>query len=60
MKFIHVYNDEYFEGLVKNNLINKNSGFKIQHAFCVPEHMKFNKLAAKGGNGYQTGCISCC
>ena len=49
MKFIHVYNDEYFEGLVKNNLINKNSGFKIQHCFTVPEHMKFNKLAAKGG-----------
>ena len=49
MKFFHVYNDQYFDGLVKNNLINKNSGFKIQHSFCVPEHMKFNKLAAKGG-----------
>ena len=48
MKFIHVYNDEYFEGLVKNNLINKNTGFKIQHAFCVPDHKKFNVYAAKG------------
>ena len=48
MKFIHVYNDEYFEGLVKNNLINKNTGFKIQHCFTVPDHKKFNVYAAKG------------
>ena len=48
MKFFHVYNDEYFEGLVKNNLINKNTGFKIQHCFTVPDHKKFNVYAAKG------------
>lgn len=49
MKFFHVYSEQYFAGLVKNGLINKNTGFKIQHAFCVPEYMKFNNLAAKGG-----------
>lgn len=49
MKFFHVYNEQYFEGLVKNGLINKSTGFKIQHSFTVPDHMKFNKLAAKGG-----------
>lgn len=48
MKFFHVYNDKYFEGLVKNNLINKNTGFKIQHCFTVPEDLKFNRFAAKG------------
>ena len=41
MKFFHVYNDKYFEGLVKNGFINDNTGFKIQHAFAVPDEMKF-------------------
>lgn len=48
MKFIHVYNPQYFEGLVKNDLINDDSGFKIQHVFSLTEDMKFNQLAAKG------------
>jgi len=48
MKFFHVYNEEYFEGLVKNNLINEDSGFKIQSCFAVPIHMRFNTFAAKG------------
>ena len=49
MKFFHVYNEEYFEGLVKNGLINKDSGFKIQHVFSMPDHLKFNELAKRGG-----------
>lgn len=48
MKFFHVYNEKYFEGLVKNNLINEDSGFKIQHVFALTEDMKFNQFAAKG------------
>lgn len=48
MKFIHVYNEEYFDGLVKNDLINEDSGFKIQHVFALPEEKKFNQFAAKG------------
>lgn len=48
MKFFHVYNEKYFEGLVKNNLINEDSGFKIQHVFAMPEELKFNSIAAKG------------
>ena len=48
MKFIHVYNPQYFEGLVKNNLLNADSGFKIQHVFSLTDDMKFNQLAAKG------------
>ena len=49
MRFIHVYNEQYFDGLVKNNLIKDNTGFKIQHCFTVPDGIKFNKIAAKGG-----------
>lgn len=49
MKFIHVYNPRYFEGLVKNDLLNEDSGFKIQHVFSLTEDMKFNQLAAVGG-----------
>ena len=48
MKFFHVYNEKCYEGLVKNNLINEDSGFKIQHAFSVPGELKFNNFAAKG------------
>ena len=50
MKFFHVYNDWHIKGLEKNNLINEDTGFKIQHAFSVPGELKFNKIAAKGGN----------
>ena len=49
MKFFHVYNEKYFKGLEKNGLINKNTGFKIQHCFAMPEKSKFNYIAAKGG-----------
>lgn len=48
MKFFHVYNERCYEGLVKNDLLNEDSGFKIQHAFSVPEELKFNRFAAKG------------
>ena len=48
MKFFHVYNERSFEGLVKNGLINEDSGFKIQHAFSVPRDLQFNRFAAKG------------
>ena len=48
MKFFHVYNEDCFKGLEKNGLINKDTGFKIQHAFPMPEEKKFNKFAAKG------------
>jgi len=49
MKFFHVYNDDYFEGLEKNGMLNADSGFKIQHVFSMPEERKFNRYAAKGG-----------
>ena len=49
MKFFHVYNDWHLEGLEKNNLINEDTGFKIQHVFSMPGELKFNKFAAKGG-----------
>ena len=49
LKFFHVYNDWHIKGLEKNNLINEDTGFKIQHIFSMPEDLKFNKIAAKGG-----------
>ncbi len=48
MKFFHVYNEEYFDGLVKNNLINQDTGFKLQHDFPMDNRLKFNEFAAKG------------
>jgi len=48
MKFFHVYNEEYFEGLVKNNLINEDTGFKLMHVFRLPLHVRFNTIAVKG------------
>lgn len=52
MKFFHVYNDECIIGLEKNGLINKETGFKIQHCFAVPSHRLFNNYAAKGTKLY--------
>ena len=52
MKFFHVYNDDCFKGLEKNGLINKDTGFKIQQCWSVPEHLLFNKFAAKGTRLY--------
>ncbi len=52
MKFFHVYNEDCFKGLEKNNLINEDTGFKIQHCFAVPEDFKFNRFAAKGSKLY--------
>lgn len=52
MKFFHVYNEDCVKGLEKNGLLNKDSGFKIQHAFSVPENLKFNKFASKGSKLY--------
>ena len=53
MKFFHVYNEECIKGLEKNGMLNQDSGFKIQHAFSVPESRKFNQMAAKGSSLYQ-------
>ena len=48
MKFFHVYNERCFKGLEKNNLLNEDSAFKIQHVFSMPKEIKFNEFAAKG------------
>lgn len=49
MKFFHVYNEQCYEGLVKNDMLNEDSGFKIQHCFAVPKERQFNNIAAIGG-----------
>lgn len=49
MKFFHVYNEDCIKGLEKNGLINKDTGFKIQHAFSVPKDRLFNNYAKVGG-----------
>ena len=49
MKFFHVYNEKYFDGLVKNNLINSDTGFKLQHCFAMPFDQKFNEIAQPDG-----------
>jgi len=53
MKIFHVYEPEHFEGLVKNNFLNEDSGLKLQHIFTLPNRKKFNELAAKGGSLYE-------
>ena len=53
MKFFHVYNEECFEGLVKNGMLNQDSGFKVQNVFSVPRERQFHNIAAKGGKLHQ-------
>jgi len=48
MKFIHVYDAMSFDGLVKNDFINEDSGFKVQHDWPMPSQFKFNCVAKKG------------
>jgi len=48
MKFFHAYDSRGFDGLVKNDLINEDTGFKIQHVYSMPSNFKFNRVAAKG------------
>ncbi len=40
MKIFHVYEPEHFEGLLKNNFINEDTGFKLQHIFTLPDRRK--------------------
>ncbi len=49
MKFIHVYNEDFMKGLEINGFLNKDSGFKLQHCFCVPLERTFNNYAKVGG-----------
>ena len=49
MKFFHVYDERYYDGLVKNNLINEDTGFKIMNVFRMPDEFHFNSVARKGG-----------
>lgn len=49
MKFFHVYNEDCIKGLEKNGLINKDTGFKLQHCFAVPKERLFNNIAQIGG-----------
>ena len=48
MKFFHVYDERYYEGLVKNNFINEDTGYKLMNVFRMPEDKHFNTIAAKG------------
>ncbi|MBQ5777283.1 MAG: hypothetical protein IIV97_00550, partial [Oscillospiraceae bacterium] len=52
MKFFHVYNDDCYVGLEKNGLLNKDTGFKLQHGTRVPFERKFNDYAAVGSKFY--------
>jgi len=49
MKFFHVYDERYYEGLVKNNFINEDTGYKLMNVFRMPTEAHFNTVARKGG-----------
>lgn len=49
MKFFHVYDERYYEGLVKNNFINEDTGYKLMNVFRMPDSAHFNTVARKGG-----------
>lgn len=49
MKFFHVYDERYYEGLVKNNFINEDTGYKLMNVFRMPMEKHFNTIAKCGG-----------
>ena len=48
MKYFHVYDRRFFDGLVKHNFITEDTGFKLQHTYQMPSERKFNREAAIG------------
>ncbi len=52
LTFIHGYEPRYMQGLLQLGMFQKKDGLKVTQHYLTPEHMRFNVLAAKGGDLY--------
>ena len=52
LTFIHGYEPRYMQGLLQHGMFQKKDGLKVTQHYLTPEHMRFNVLAAKGGDLY--------
>jgi hypothetical protein len=48
--FIHMYDEQYWKGLEQHNMINTNSGIKINQVYAIPKAQQFNQLAGSSSN----------
>ncbi len=48
--YFHPYHPEAWEGQIKRGLIGANAGVRFCQSLLIPEDMKFNRLAAVGGD----------
>ena len=51
--YLHSYMPETWEAQVKCGLINENAGIRYSQSIDIPEELKFNNLAARGGALYE-------
>ena len=51
--YLHSYMPETWEAQVKCGLVNENAGIRYSQSIDIPEELKFNNLAAKGGALYE-------
>ena len=51
--YLHSYMPETWEAQVKCGLIDENAGIRYSQSLDIPEELKFNNLAAKGGALYE-------
>ena len=50
--FFHCYAENLFDGYEKNGLLRNSFGIRLPHSIRMPENMKFNEIAKKGGKLY--------
>ncbi len=53
MKILVAYRPDYLKALVRNGMIDGLTGFRVTMNCRVPEEVKFNQIAAKGGELYE-------
>ena len=50
--FFHGYTPETWDAMVRQGLVGDNDGIRFQQSIDLPEELKFNALAKKGGKLY--------
>lgn len=52
-RFMHGYMPKYWDAQVKAGLVGENDGIRFCQSLPIKDELKFNKLAAKGGELYK-------
>ena len=50
--FFHGYSPDTWDAMLRTGLVGENDGIRFQQSLDLPEELKFNALAKKGGKLY--------